>query len=149
MLLLADSVKYLRHTVKPGSQNIDETRVKSFNLRQLLRHVAKLWSLFGLCNLYQRFVPHYTEIAARLNKFLQKGQPKNSPTLDDHESQTKGKRVQIRSSKPVLALPRPELPFVIDTDTGEYQLGAALLQVYPDGYRKPIGFLSRSLNSNE
>ena len=46
---------------------------------------------------------------------------------------------------PVLALPREGLPYEVDTDASEYQVGAALFQVHPSGERKPIGFWSRSL----
>ncbi len=41
------------------------------------------------------------------------------------------------TSPPVLALPKAELPFSIDTDASTYQVGAALFQTYPDGTRKP------------
>ena len=49
----------------------------------------------------------------------------------------------------VLALPKEGLPYSVDTDASDYQVGAALFQTYPDGERKPIGFWSRSLNAHE
>ena len=37
------------------------------------------------------------------------------------------------------------LPYSVDTDASDHQVGAALFRTYPDGSRKPIGYWSRSL----
>ena len=50
---------------------------------------------------------------------------------------------------PILALPRSGLPYSLDTDACDYQVGVALMQLYPDGTRHPIGYWSRSLNNAE
>ena len=50
---------------------------------------------------------------------------------------------------PILRLPKAGLPFSVDTDACEYQVGCALFQTYPDGSRHPVGFWSRSLNDAE
>ena len=52
-------------------------------------------------------------------------------------------------SAPVLSLPRRGLPYSIDTDASDYQVGAVLFQTQEDGMRKPLGFWSRSLNPAE
>ena len=46
---------------------------------------------------------------------------------------------------PVLGLPKSDLPYSVDTDACNQQVGCALPQSYPDGTRHPIGFWSRSL----
>jgi hypothetical protein len=50
---------------------------------------------------------------------------------------------------PILALPRIEGAFTLDTDASEHQLGCCLLQEQPDGTHKPIGYWSRGLKSAE
>ncbi len=45
----------------------------------------------------------------------------------------------------ILRLPRVDLPFSVDTDACEYQIGWALMQGNEDGTRYSIGFWSRSL----
>ena len=50
---------------------------------------------------------------------------------------------------PILRLPKIDLPFSIDTDACDYQIGAALMQTYEDGTRHPVGYWSRSLNPVE
>lgn len=43
---------------------IDEERVKSLNELQNPQNGTKLRLVLGLCHLYGRFVPNYTDIAA-------------------------------------------------------------------------------------
>jgi RNase H-like domain found in reverse transcriptase len=50
---------------------------------------------------------------------------------------------------PILALPRIEEAFTLDTDASDHQLGCCLLQEQPDGTQKPIGYWSRGLTSAE
>lgn len=49
----------------------------------------------------------------------------------------------------MLALPRPDLPVIIDTDARYYQFGGALFHIYTDGESKPIGFESWTTNQNK
>lgn len=53
------------------------------------------------------------------------------------------------TTKLVLALPQPSVPFSVDTNASDGQLGAALFQTHVDGERKHIGFWSPSLNKHE
>ena len=52
-------------------------------------------------------------------------------------------------SPPILKLPRSNLPFSVETDACERQVGCALFQTYLDGTHHPVGFWSRSLNPAE
>ena len=52
-------------------------------------------------------------------------------------------------SPPILKLPKKGLPYSIDTDACNYQVGVVLLQTYPDGTRHPLGYWSRTLNPAE
>ena len=79
---------------------------------------------------------------------MKKGEPTE---FELDEEQVKSFRTLIDAilSPKVLALPKRDLPFSLDTDACDYGIGCALFQIHPDGERKPIGFWSRSLNSAE
>lgn len=53
------------------------------------------------------------------------------------------------TSTPVLAHYSPERDTIIAADASNAGLGAVLLQVQADGYRRPVSFISRSLTSAE
>lgn len=142
-------MNYLTHITKPGAIIIYEVRVKSLGQLQHPCNVSELRFFLRLCNPYWRFVPNYTNFVAPLTKILEKWQPKGLQALNDHESQAFDEHIKTVSSKEVLVLPSPDLPFVIGTDANDYQLGAVLFQVYTDGDRKPIRFCFRSISSDE
>lgn len=73
------------------------------------------------------------------------------PLPDFTEAQVSAFRelISVLCTPPVLRLPKIGLPFSIDTEACEGQIGATLLQTHPDGKRYPIGYWSRQLNSAE
>ena len=110
---------------------------------------TQLPAFLGLCNVYRRFVPKYSHFAAPLNALLCKGQPANLRPFGEVESQAFETLVAAVTSPPVLALPKPDLPYSVDTDASDYQVGCALFQTTEDGERRPIGYWSRSLKPAE
>ena len=99
-------------------------------------------SFLGLCNVYRR---NYSHIAAPLNKFLTKGKEFNLPEFTAEQAEAFATLVTAVTTPPILVLPKIGLPYSVDTDDSDHQVGAALFQIYPDGSRKPIGYWSRSL----
>ena len=43
----------------------------------------------------------------------------------------------------------PSLPVILESDAGQYGIGAVILHLFPNGYERPIAYASRSLNSSE
>lgn len=52
-------------------------------------------------------------------------------------------------SPPVLALPRFQGQYTVNTDAYDRQIGCVLLQKLPDGHNKQIGYWSSSLTDSE
>ena len=144
-----DSVKYLGHVIRPGQLSVDEVRVKSLKEAKHPTTQTELPSFLGLCNVYRRFVPKFADVAAPLNHLLRKGQPVKLEPLADVEASAFSSLVDAVTSPPVLALPRLGLPFEVDTDASNNQVGCALFQISEDGERHPVGYWSRSLNVHE
>ena len=141
-----DTVKYLGHVIRPGTLEVDEVATAALTKAKPPKTQTELRSFLGLCNVYRRFVPNYSHVAAPLNAFLKKGQPARLPQdLGEEATNAFDELVKRIIAPPVLALPREGLPYEFDTDASDYQVGAALFQVHPYGERKPIGFWSRSL----
>ena len=86
---------------------------------------------------------------APLNAFLKKECTTELPPFNEEQSAAFQLLKKALLSPPILRLPRKDLPYSVDTDACNRQLGCALLQTYPDGTRHPIGFWSRSLNPTE
>lgn len=126
--LVTARIEYLGHTITLHRLKITKAHTKDLKDVKQLGTLAKLCSFLGMSNLYRRFFPDYSRIAASLNSLLKKGQPPTIPPLDDE--QTLGSRTPIVAilSLSVLSFPRPGLPYSVETDAYDRQLGAALFQ---------------------
>ena len=145
----AEAVDYLGHVIRPGRLGVAEKNTTALKTAPLPRTQTELRSFLGLCNVYRRFVPKFSAIAAPLNAFLGKGTP---PQLGPLPPEAVAAFNQLRDKllhPPVLALPRTEGSLWLDTDASDGQLGCCLLQEQPDGKPLPLGYWSRTLNAAE
>lgn len=86
----------------------------------------QLRTFLGLCNICRRFVPRYSQIAALLNALLKKREPVRLKEFGTAENEAPDTFKQTLTTAPVLALLKLGLPYVINTDSSEYQFGCAL-----------------------
>lgn len=79
-------------------------------------NIYEVQSFLDLCNAYRRFVPSFAQLAAPLNKKLKKKREPSRFELDATERKAvdilEGKRI----TSPVLALPRGERQYILETD---------------------------------
>ncbi|CDF40830.1 unnamed protein product [Chondrus crispus] len=144
-----EKIKYLGHVVRPGTLEVDAARTVALEQVRYPQTQTQLRSFLGLCNVYGRFVLHYAKVAQPLNQLLKKGQPVQLEGFDEPCKKAFHKLKDAILAPPVLALPKKDLPYSVDIDASDYQIGAALVQTHPDAQRKLIGFFSRTLASAE
>lgn len=114
-----------------------------------LENVTERPSLLGLCHIFTWFVPIFARIADPFNKKLRKEEPTTFETLEETERLAFRALQEKLTSPPVLALPRFQGRYIIDTDACDKQIGCILLQQQSDGHDEPISYWSRSLNAME
>ena len=72
-----NKVKYLGHIIHPGTLEVNATHTIALKRAKHPTTQTQLRAFLRLCNVYRRFVPKYSHIAAPLNVLLCKGQPVN------------------------------------------------------------------------
>jgi len=104
--------------------------------------VKDVQSFIGLAN-YRRFISEFAKIAHPLHKLLKK----NVKFVWTSEAQSSFDCLKSKFvSATVLIHPNRELPFIVETDSSNYAIGAVLSQVSPvDNLDHPVAFFSRSL----
>jgi hypothetical protein len=106
-------------------------------------------SFLGLCNVYRRFVRGFAKIAAPLNLLPRKREPPQLGPLSSEQVTAFDTLRDALLNPLILALPRIEGAFTLDTDASDHQLGGCLLQSQPDRSQRPVGYWSRGLTSAE
>ena len=121
-------VDYLGHVITPGKLSVAKENVQAFEHAVFPKNITQLRSLLGAANVYRRFIKDFSKIAKPLTSMTQKEAKPDWNTPTDEQLRSFNDLKQRLVHPPVLALPKPDRPFLIDTDASAYQLGAALLQ---------------------
>jgi len=98
-----------------------------------------------MCNVYRRFIKDYAHIAKPLTKLTSKKLPNVLTPLDASQMAAFEYLKERLTSTPILALPRREGLFILDTDACAVQFGCTILQQTPDKSILPVGYYSRGL----
>ncbi len=137
------TVKYLGFIVSKGTLRADPAKFDA--IRNWPQPVSKteIMSFLGLAGQYRKFIHHYSELTTPLTNLLSKDKP-NKPKWTDVEQKAFDRVKYEVTNAPVLRLPDPDKPFVLETDASDVGLGAVLLQPYEDGLH-PVAFASKKL----
>ena len=104
-------------------------------------NVTEVRSFLGLASYYRKFIKNFSEKTSPVTKHTKKGQP----FVWDKRCQAAFDQLkQDLTTAPVLAYPRRDGTFSLDTDASGYSVGAVLSQVQ-DGEEKVVACASKTL----
>ena len=138
-------VSFLGHVISEEGLEMQPDKVEVVRNWPTPRNVSELKSFLGLCSYYRRLLDHFSDIAAPLNKLTRKSVPF---IWQEEQEQSFIRMKQLLTSSPIVALPRLEGRFILDTDASGVGLGAVLSQEQ-DGCVKVIAYASRTLSKAE
>ena len=139
------SAAFLGHVISSDGVSTNPAKVQSVANWQVPINISELRSFLGLAAYYRRFVKNFAGIAAPLYRLLEKEVPfKWTEQCDGAFTVLKQKLI----TAPVLAYPRIQDTFVLDTDASERGIGAVLSQCQ-DGAERVIAYGSQTLTKAE
>ena len=145
--LCQTEVEFLGHYIGRDGLRVMEDKIDTVRDWPVPTTIRELRAFLGLAGYYRRFVRGFSEIALPLTELTRNV---------THQRLQWGSRQQLAfielkralQSTPVLALPDPALPFVVNCDASGYAVGAVLQQDRGEGLQ-PIAFMSRKLSGAE
>ena len=145
--LCQTEVEFLGHHVGREGLRVMEDKIDAVRDWPVPTTIRELRAFLGLAGYYRRFVRRFSEIALPLTELTRNV---------THQRLQWGARQQLAfielkralQSTPVLALPDPALPFVVNCDASGYAVGAVLQQDRGSGLQ-PIAFMSKKLTGAE
>ena len=140
-------VEFLGHYVGRHGLRVMEDKIEAVRDWPVPTTMRELRAFLDLAGYYRRFVREFSEIALPLTELTRNV---------THQRLQWGARQQIAflrlknvlQSTPVLALPDPKLPFVVNCDASGCAVGAVLQQDRGSGLQ-PVAFLSKKLTGAE
>ncbi|TPX32853.1 hypothetical protein SmJEL517_g04106 [Synchytrium microbalum] len=142
----AAEVEYLghvvsRHGIKPGPRKIQA--VKEFKVPS---NQSDTRTFLGLCSYYRRFIPNLAAVAHPLLQLIKK-EAKWEWTIKEQKAFELLK--DLLTTEPVLAMPKSDREFIVQTDASIQGLGAVLSQLDEEKNERVIAYASRTLSPAE
>jgi hypothetical protein len=108
--------------------------------------VKNVRQFLGFANFYRKFVEHFADIAKPLNALTRKDLPFKWTAAEQTAFDNLKRKFE---TAPVIQIPDPDAPFVIEADASKHALGAVLKQQDLNGDWHPCGYYSSSLTETE
>uniref|UniRef100_A0A0W0F633 Reverse transcriptase domain-containing protein n=1 Tax=Moniliophthora roreri TaxID=221103 RepID=A0A0W0F633_MONRR len=139
-------IEFLGLVIRPGRIAMDPTKLSGISEWPAPKTVTGVRSFTGFMNFYQKFIGNYSAIAKPLYNLTKKGAQFIWTTSCKTAFQTLKWRFQ---QEPVLHMPDPMKPFIIETDVSKWASGGVLRQAAPDGELHPCGYISHAFDATE
>ncbi|XP_003372963.1 reverse transcriptase family protein [Trichinella spiralis] len=107
---------------------------------------SEVCTFFGLASYYRRFVKSFASIARPLHRLTEQGR-QFSWSNETEEAFQRLKRALTTAL--ILAFPRFDIPFIIDTDASETSIGAVLSQKHDPEGERVITYASKTQSKTE
>ena len=140
--LFRSSVPFLGHIVGCAGLECDPNKVSAVANWIPPSTTKGVREFLGFTGYYRRFVPDYSTVAQPLVRLL--GKDCKFKWTDACQDAFKALRALLIKA-PVLAFPKEDLPYIVDTDASDYGIGGVLSQCI-EGTEHVIAYYSKSLN---
>ena len=140
--LFRSSVPFLGHIVGRAGLECDPNKVSAVANWIPPSTIKGVRKFLGFTGYYRRFVPDYSTVAQPLVRLL--GKDCKFKWTDACQDAFKALRALLIKA-PVLAFPKEDLPYIVDTDASDYGIGGVLSQCI-EGKEHVIAYYSKSLN---
>ena len=146
--LVKEEVGFLGHIVNKDGLSVDPEKVKAVKEWPVCKNVHDVRSFCGFVGYYRKFIKNFSKIVTPLSN-LTKTSSKETGKIPifkwtKQEQEAFDTIKQRICTAPVLALPDPNLPYVLTTDASGYAIGATLSQDHGNGLQ-PIAFMSKKM----
>lgn len=142
-------VSFLGFIVSKGSVLMDPKKVAAVMNWPTPQSVKEVQRFLGFANFYRRFIKNFSMVAAPIIALTKKTKGKSFRWNSEAEMAFKELKERF-SSEPILVIPDPTLPFVVEVDASEVGVGAILSQrSLHDKKLHPCAYFSQSLSPAE
>ncbi|XP_069478208.1 uncharacterized protein, partial [Ambystoma mexicanum] len=121
----ATEVEFLGFILSPNGVHMDSKKVDEIIKWPSPTSVKGVQSMLGFANFYRRFIPEFSRIVQPITALLKKN--KRFEWSSEAEQAFQDLKAKFISA-PVLKHPRPELPYIMETDASSLAMGAVLSQ---------------------
>ncbi|KRY47195.1 Retrovirus-related Pol polyprotein from transposon 17.6 [Trichinella britovi] len=144
--LCAKEIPFLGHIVYRDGVRTNPSKTEKVASWPTPTSTSEVRTFLGLASYYRRFVKSFASIARPLHRLTEQGRQ----FCWSNEAEEAFQRLKrALTTAPILAFPRFDIPFIIDTDASETGIGAVLSQKHDPEGERVIAYASRTLSKTE
>lgn len=136
-----EQVEYLGLIISHNTISMDPIKLAGISKWPTPSKVQHIWQFLGFCNWYRQFIHHFSHTMWPLYDLTQNNTKWN---WTDECQELFNKLKMAFQEQPVLLIPDPTKPFILETDASKVASGGTLLQTDDNGDYHPCGFISKS-----
>jgi hypothetical protein len=134
-------VSFLGYVISTDGIRMEKEKVEAVRDWPVPRNVGEVMEFEGFAGFYRQFIKDFSKIMAPLTDLKKK----DAPFVWDSRQQQAFDEIKKRMcEEPLLIIPDPALPYVVETDASGFAYGASLQQDQGKGLQ-PVAFLSRKM----
>ncbi len=141
------SCTYLGHVIGRGHINPEEAKVESIRDFKQPKTKTDLRAFLGLVGYYRRFIPHFAKKTLLMTDGTKKAAPNIVQWSDGLRAEFEILKKELTGNS-ILALPRYDCLFILQTDASDRGIGAVLSQRL-ENIERPIAYYSKKLLPRE
>ena len=126
--LFKTTITYLGHVVSAQGIQTDPKKVHAIKDWAIPLYVTDVRGFLGFCNYYKKFIANYIDLTRPLNKLLCKD---TALVWGEEQTTAFNKLKEALAKAPLLAHPRDDCTYILDTDASSYGIGGVLAQMQP------------------
>jgi hypothetical protein len=134
-------ISFLGHVINEHGVTMEKSKVDAVLKWPVPTDINDVRAFLGLAGYYRKFVNNFSKISTPLSELLKK---ENKFEWGEKQAASFEALKKSVSTAPVLVLPDPSLPYIVDTDASGYALGSALLQDHGYGLQ-PVAYMSKKM----
>ena len=139
------SVQFLGHIVSEEGVHTDPGKIEAVKNWPEPTTVKQVRSFLGLCSYYRRFIEGFASIARPLHKLTNKAEKFQ---WTSHQQQSFDQLKIALTTAPILAYPKAEGQYTLDTDASDEAVGEVLSQEQ-DECERVVAYYSKALSKAE
>jgi hypothetical protein len=134
-------VSFLGYVIGQDGIRMEKEKVEAVRDWPVPKNVQEVMEFEGFAGFYRQFIKDFSQIMAPLTDLKKK----DAPFVWGSKQQQAFDEIKKRMcEEPLLIIPNPALPYVVETDASGYAYGASLQQDQGKGLQ-PIAYLSRKM----
>jgi len=140
------NIEFLGYVISDKGVSMCKNKVQAIQEWPQPKSAKEIQQFLGLANFYRRFIKNFSELARPLSSLTRKNTPF---AWSDSQEEAFIKLKDAFCSAPVLTIPDPSKPFIVETDASNFAIGAVLSQFDEENRLHPCAFMSKGLKDAE